>query len=187
MAEKCPGKVSPHQFAGRQTPFPKSRASFLLPLGNPSLGNASWSGLQGPRLQQQQQQLEGWARELGSRNFTPPPLCETSTPHPSIGHSGCYSLLLFLVTWKCRPGHGSQSLPSIQLFSGPAGRWEDQPPGQAHFPEPGLPAPSPGTLSRHHWHLEGSFAFHFAWKLKELYMKNDESERVGKTHRDKPV
>lgn len=29
---------------------------------------------------QQQQQLEGWAREVRSRSSTPPPFCETSDP-----------------------------------------------------------------------------------------------------------
>lgn len=88
---------------------------------------------------------------MGSRCSTPLPHCEISGP-PSQ-HRLLELLLLVIVTsnLEARPWL-TELLPRLQLFSGLAGCWEDETPGQAHFPEPGLPSPSPspGTLSRNH-------------------------------------
>lgn len=80
---------------------------------------------------------QGWAKGMQSRSSTPQPHSPL-TPHPSTDCLSCCSLLLLLVIWKCRPGPGSQSFPDLQLFSSPRSCWEDQPPGQFHFSEPGL-------------------------------------------------
>lgn len=146
--EESTGKVNPHLSPGPQAPFPKCRTSFILLLAASALelpveldfkvpGCSSSSLRSGP---------EGWGQGapllLPTVKPMPPP---PSQPRP------LELLLPVIVTsnLEARPWL-AELLPRLKLFSGPTGCWENKPPGQAHFPEPGLPSLSPGTLSRNH-------------------------------------